>query len=271
MKKVQIIILIAALLCFIGSAAYLGKYFWDRHVSAQNMNSVRELLSDDEDINGPTASINDPDTASNESAVPETPARTAEGILKKYSRLHEANPDFAGWVTVDGTRIDYPVMYVAGDNDTYLHHNFDRAYDENGVPFLDGACSLNPDSDVLIVYGHHMNDNSMFASMTDYKDEAFYKKHPYIKFDTIWQEGTWEITNVILARALYDNEEGFRYYGTINFLDEADFNEYMYNINILSLYNTGVTPKYGDQLLILSTCEYSQENGRMALIARKIR
>ncbi len=263
MKKVQIIILIAALLCFLGSSAYLGKYFWDRHVSAENMNSVRELLTDDEE----EAAV----VSSDASTVSETDARTADGILKKYSKLHEANPDFVGWVTVDGTKIDYPVMYVEGDNDTYLHTNFDGEYDENGVPFVDGACHLNPDSDVLIVYGHHMNDNSMFASMTDYKDQDFYNAHPYIQFDTIWEKGTWEITNVILGRALYENEDGFRYYGTIDFADEIAFDEYMRNIDSLSLYDTGISPEYGDQLLILSTCEYSQENGRMALIARKIK
>lgn len=264
MKKVQIIILIAALLCFIGSAAYLGKYFWDRHVSAENMNSVRELLTDDEDSD-------EAEDEDDQMPTPKPAAKTPEGILKKYSKLHDANPDFVGWVTVDGTRIDYPVMYVEGDNDTYLHHNFDKAYDDNGVPFIDGGCHLNPDSDILILYGHHMNDNSMFASMTDYKDKKFYDKHPYIKFDTIWQEGTWEITNVILARALYDNEDGFRYYGIIDFTDKAQFDDYMKNINSLSLYDTGKAPEYGDQMIILSTCEYSQDNGRMALIAKRIR
>ena len=126
-------IFIIALICFLGSAGYLGKYFWERHVSAENMNDVKSLLVEETPISGETTAESD----SNE-------------ILPRYARLYEENPDFAGWIQIPDTTIDYPVMYVEGDNDAYLHSSFNKEYDAAGVPFIDGYCSLEPVSDNLI-------------------------------------------------------------------------------------------------------------------------
>lgn len=252
MKKMQIIIFIVALICFLGSAGYLGKYFWERHVSAKNMDDVKSLLVEE------TTNPDEPEESeSNE-------------ILPRYARLYEENPDFAGWIQIPDTTIDYPVMYVAGDNDTYLHSNFNKEYDAAGVPFIDGYCSLDPVSDNLIIYGHHMADNSMFQPLMNYKDRDFFESHKTIRFDTLRKEGTYTIVAVILSRALSEDEEGFRYYGQVSFGNEQEFNDYMSNIRQMTLYDTGETAVYGDKLITLSTCEYSQEDGRLAVIAKKI-
>lgn len=253
MKKVQTIIFILALICFIVSAGYLGKYFWERHVSSKNMDAVRSLLVE-EDINAKNSNGDD----------------GSADILLRYRRLHEKNKDFAGWIQIPDTTIDYPVMYVADDNDTYLYANFNKEYDAGGTPFIDGYCSLEPVSDNLIIYGHHMNDNSMFQPLMNYKDKDFYEKHSTFYFDMLKERGTYEIVAVILTRALAEDEEGFRYYGQLDFPDEETFNNYMDNIHRLQLYDTGKTAAYGDKLITLSTCEYSQEDGRLAVIARKL-
>lgn len=247
MKKMQIIIFILALICFLGSAGYLGKYFWERHVAAQNMEDVKSLLIEE--------------TGDSEEG---------DDVLLRYSQLHKENPDFAGWIQIPDTTIDYPVMYVKEDNDTYLHSNFKKEYDAGGVPFIDGYCSLDPVSDNLIIYGHHMNDNSMFQPLMNYKERDFFDSHKTINFDTLTEKGTYVIVAVVVTRALADDEEGFRYYGHLSFADEADFNDYMGNIQQLQLYDTGETAVYGDKLITLSTCEYSQEDGRLAVIAKKV-
>ena len=252
MKKMQIIIFIIALVCFLGSAGYLGKYFWERHISAENMNDVKSLLVEET-------------YASDE--VSET---TGNEIIPRYARLHEENPDFAGWIQIPDTTIDYPVMYVEGDNDTYLHSNFNKEYDAAGVPFIDGYCSMDPVSDNQIIYGHHMNDNSMFQPLMNYKDKDFFESHKTIYFDMLREKGTYTVVAVILSRALSEDEEGFRYYGHTSFADEADFNDYMNNIRQMALYDTGENAIYGDRLITLSTCEYSQDDGRLAVIAKKI-
>ena len=253
MKKMQVFIFIAALICFLGSGGYLAKYFWERHVSAKNMDTVKELLIDE-------AHEDEEETILDENN---------ESILVRYAKLKEENSDFSGWISVPGTTIDYPVMYVPGDNDTYLYANFKKEWDGGGTPFIDGACTLNPISDNLIIYGHHMNDNSMFQPLMNYKDKDFYEDHKIIKFDTTRAKGTYEVVAVIVTRALYVDEEGFRYYGHLNFNTEEEFNYYWENISAISLYETDSIPEYGDKLITLSTCEYSQDDGRLAVIAVK--
>lgn len=253
MKKMQIIIFILALICFLGSGGYLAKYFWERHVSAQNMDEVKSLLVEEADENDDETTLDE----------------NNESVLVRYSKLKEENPDFAGWISIPDTTIDYPVMYVAGDNDTYLYANFNKEWDGGGTPFIDGACSLEPISDNLIIYGHHMNDNSMFQPLMNYKDKDYYESHKIINFDTIRSKGTYEVVAVIVTRSLYVGEEGFRYYGHLDFSDEEDFNYYWENIQAMSLYQTDAVPEYGDKLITLSTCEYSQEDGRLAVIAVK--
>ena len=250
MKKMQIIIFVLALICFLGSAGYLGKYFLERHASKQNMDDVKSLLVQETGISETETDEND--------------------ILIKYSQLHKENPDFAGWIQIPDTTIDYPVMYVKDDNETYLYANFKKEYDAGGTPFIDGYCSLDPVSDCLIIYGHHMNDHSMFQPLMNYKEKDFYNSHKTIRFDTLKETGTYTVISVISTRALSEDEEGFRYYGHIYFTDETDFNDYMNNIRQIQLYDTGETAAFGDKLIILSTCEYSQEDGRLAVIAKKV-
>ena len=254
MKKVQIFIFIIALICFLGSAGYLGKYFWERHVSAENMNDIKSLLVEE---------------TGNSDTKDETGSDNSE-VLQRYARLHEENPDLAGWIQIPDTTIDYPVMYIKEDNDTYLHSNFNREYDAAGVPFIDGYCSMEPLSENLVIYGHHMNDNSMFQPLMNYKEKDFFESHKTIYFDTLHEKGTYTVVAVILSRALAEEEDGFRYYSHFDFADEAEFNDYMNNIRQMTLYDTGETVAYGDRLITLSTCEYSQEDGRMAVIAKKI-
>ncbi|MEE1243438.1 MAG: class B sortase [Frisingicoccus sp.] len=143
----QMFIFIIALICFLGSGGYLAKYFWERHVSSKNMDDIKSLL-----VENDTIQINEARDESTDNT----------NILLRYSQLHEINPDFAGWIEIPGTTIDYPVMYVEGDNDTYLHANFKKEWDGGGTPFIDGRCSMDPRSTNLIIYGHNMNDKSMF-------------------------------------------------------------------------------------------------------------
>jgi len=254
LKKMQMFIFIIALICFLGSGGYLAKYFYERHVSAQNMNEVKSLL------------IEEADDENNEETILD---ENNESILVKYAKLKEENPDFAGWISIPDTTIDYPVMYVSGDNDTYLYANFKKEWDGGGTPFIEGACSIEPVSDNLIIYGHHMNDNSMFQPLMNYKDKDFYEDHKIIKFDTIRSKGTYEVVAVIVTRALYVDEEGFRYYGHLNFNTEEEFDYYWENIQAMALYETDAVPEFGDKLITLSTCEYSQDDGRLAVIAVK--
>ena len=90
--------------------------------------------------------------------------------------ISEINSDVIGWIKIDGTNIDYPVMQ---NGDFYLHKNIYKNYSSHGTPYLAEYCNLKS-SDNLIIYGHHMNDNTMFSQLEKYKNYSFYQNHKYM-------------------------------------------------------------------------------------------
>ena len=184
---------------------------------------------------------------------------------QKYLPIYEQNDDFIAWIKIDGTKIDYPVMQTINDPNFYLKHAFDKSYSDYGVPYIQENCLID-NCDNIVVYGHNMNNGSMFADLCKYEDEEFYKEHKYIQFDTLLDYGRYEIVAVFKTVAYSD--EGFKYFNFVNAEDEADFNEYIETCKSLQLYDTGVGAEYGDILLTLSTCEYSQTDGRIVVVAK---
>lgn len=185
--------------------------------------------------------------------------------LEKISKI---NTDVIGWVKIHGTNINYPIMQ---NENYYLHRNIYKKYSSHGTPYLAEYCNLRT-SNNLIIYGHHMNDNSMFAELVNYKNYNYYKKHKYIYFYTLIDgqtiKNTYEIVTAFKTIAYSDN--GFKYYNYTNFYNEQEFNFFIENCRNLEFYNIDVNLQYGDKLITLSTCEYSQKNGRMVIVAKKI-
>lgn len=190
-------------------------------------------------------------------------------ILDEYKTLYSLNKKLIGWVKIDDTYIDYPVLQTS-NNEYYLKHNFDQEEDKNGSIFLDKDCSILPRSTNLIVYGHHMRSGRMFGQLTKYSSEDFYKDHKYIQFDTIYEKGTYEIMYVFRSRIYEESEIVFKYYQFIDAASEIEFESYMREMADMSLYDTGVTAQYGDELLTLSTCDYYTDYGRFVVVAKKV-
>ena len=190
-------------------------------------------------------------------------------VLEDYKTLYSLNRNLIGWVKIDDTYIDYPVLQTT-NNDYYLDHNFDQEQDKNGSIFLDKDCSVLPRTTNLIIYGHHMRSGRMFGQLNKYSSESFYEDHKYIQFDTIYEKGTYEIMYVFRSRIYEESEIVFKYYQFINATSEIEFNSYMREMAAMSLYDTGVTAQYGDELLTLSTCDYYTDYGRFAVVAKRI-
>lgn len=190
-------------------------------------------------------------------------------LLAVYASLKEQNPDFFGWLTIENTRIDYPVMHTPEDPEYYIHRSFEKSYSGSGVPFMDGKSYAGCGN--YLIYGHHMNNGTMFASLSAYASISYWAEHPVIYFDTPEELGEYEVMAAFYSRVYYQDEEGvFRYYRYADLSDPAVFEEYVTQVKAAALYNTGVTAEYGDQLLTLSTCEYHTTNGRFVVVARKI-
>ena len=190
-------------------------------------------------------------------------------ILPEYQMLYEKNKKLIGWLKIDDTIIDYPVMQTS-NNEYYLDHNFNQEYDKNGSIFMDYNCSVYPRSTNLIIYGHHMKSGKMFGQLQKYAKESYYKEHKIIQFDTIYEKGTYEIMYVFRSQVFNENDMVFKYYQFINANSGVEFDSYMDEMKKISLYETGVNAKYGDSLITLSTCDNSQEDGRFVVVAKKI-
>ena len=174
------------------------------------------------------------------------------------------NNDLIGWIKIDNSNINYPVMQ---NGNYYLRKNFYKNYSKLGTPFLADYCNIRT-SDILTIFGHHINQGYMFADLVKYQNYNYYKNHKYIKFYTIENDETIEnIYEVCFVFKVKAND--YSYYSYTRFYDSDDFKEYVENCKNLSIYNIDTKFDYGDKFITLSTCEYSQDNGRIIVIGRR--
>lgn len=155
------------------------------------------------------------------------------------------------------------------NNEYYLTHNYEQKEDRNGSIFLDADCNVIDRSTNLIVYGHNMKSGKMFGELANYSSENFYKEHKKIQFDTIYEEGTYEVMYVFRGKIYMDNEVTFKYYQFIDATSEEEFNSNMKAMKEMAMYDTGVTAVYGDELLTLSTCD-TKTDVRFVVVAKRI-
>ena len=257
-KKKKIMIVGAALFAalFLISGIMLAWQYADGKQSADAFDAVADLIQPGETPQpGTVPGIGD----ATEEPDPELIA------LEKYGAIHEQNSDFVGWISIDGTNINYPVMQTIDKPNFYLKRGFEKQYSNYGVPYVQENCALGI-SDNVVIYGHHMNNGSMFADLCKYEREDFYQEHPTIRFDTLSSLGEYEIVAVFKTVAY--SEDGFKYYHFVDAESETAFDTFISQCKALALYDTGVDAEYGDKLLTLSTCEYSRTNGRMVVVAK---
>lgn len=187
-------------------------------------------------------------------------------ILPQYLAVSQQNPDFWGWLSIENTLINYPVMHTPQDPEKYLYADFQGNYSFPGTPFLDGQCSS--DSDNLMIYSHNMNNGTMFNGLLKYDSITYWQNHPTIRLDTLYEEREYEIMAAFYDRIYRENETAFRFYQLVDAQSEEEFDSFVGELKNKSLYDTGITAAYGDQLLMLITCSAHMENGRFVLVAR---
>lgn len=253
MKKwIWNIILVLCIAAFAGSGFYLLNYYLD----AKNAdNELQELIQLKEE--------------SETEETEEIKTGQDRKILKKYKKLYKKNSDIIGWIQVKGSKIDYPVMQTVKEPEFYLHRNYKKEQDVNGLPFLDAKCDVMDENNNLMVYGHHMKSGMMFAHLLDYEAKDFYNKHKTVFFDTLYEEREYEVVAAFYSQIYKENQDVFKYYSYPGKLTEKQFDTYVKNCKKLSVYDTGVTPEYGEQLLTMVTCAYQTEEGRFVVVARR--
>lgn len=189
--------------------------------------------------------------------------------MQKVINLKQENEDVIGWIQIDDTIIDYPILQTT-NNDYYLTHNYQKEKSKYGSIYVKSECNIQDNNSNVIIYGHNMKDEQMFNTLLKYEDKKFYNEHKEIKVTTEDEESKYLIVSVFKSRVFYQDEKNvFRYYNYTKFENEQEYNTFIENCKKIQSYDTGVSAKYGEQLITLITCEYSQENGRMVVVAKK--
>lgn len=273
MKKNVIlnILLVIFVLIFLVSGFFLVRYFLNSRKSQNDFNELANMVSEAQ-VQTQPQDADEPDAS--QPAAPEmvtvTNPRTGEEmeILKQYAEIFNLNSDLVGWMRLDGTKINYPVMQTPDEKDYYLHRNFDREYSTHGCFYVQENGDVFAPSDNLTIYGHNMKDGTMMHALHGYKKEDFWKEHPVIQFDTLFAHHEYEVFAAFVTTA--NKGEGFAYNHFVDAGNEAQFEQFVFKCKDLSFYDTGITPQYGDKLITLSTCDYTVSNGRMVVVARQI-
>ena len=270
-EKTRKIILFSCLFVAAASILYIVIY----NVTKMRSARTTDLLSTirDRAASETLAQTAEDDPGSSEVVIHYTDEEEAPEILPEYLDLYNKNKRLIGWLEIADINgeafLSYPVMQTE-DNEYYLTHGFDQNRDANGCIFMDCNCDAIKPSDNLILYGHHMRSGRMFGNLVKYEDESFYLTHRIIKFDTIYEHGEYEVMFAFRTSLKYENDISFKYYQFIDANGAEEFNSYMNEMAAMSLYDTGVTAVWGDHLLTLSTCDYEEDNGRFAVVARRI-
>lgn len=243
------ILLVICLIVFCGSGYYLADYFLKAWNAQKEFSALQELRTGEKDI------LTDKGT-----------------IIGKYAGLYRSNPDIIGWVQMDDTRIDYPVMQTQSDPEYYLHRNFKKEYSESGTPFMDANSDIFVPTCNWLVYGHHMRSGIMFHDLVKYDSQDFYREHPTFKFDTIYKggQGTYQIIAACYSKIYNEDEDVFKYYQYAHITSREDFEAYVNGVKSISCYETGETAEYGDQLVTLSTCAYQTKEGRFFIVGKRV-
>lgn len=304
MKKGLFVLLIVLLLvAFLASALYLGNYFLEgQRAAARYDDLASQVQAAREESTEPSTQAIETEaqtetTAASESTVspygtpgeagnedeyytpdvieePDTAPKREElesgnDLLPWYMDLHGKNTDMVGWIRIENTKIDYPVMQTSKENaHYYLYRDFYKDQSVRGSIYAWEDCDIFKPSDNITLFGHNMKDGSMFAYLGEYYNKSTWENNPLIFFDTLTESHVYKIFAVFKTSGT-DNV-GFAYHQMSDAKDEADFNQFVATCKQLSFYDTGITPAYGDKLICLSTCEYTLDNGRFVVAAVQI-
>ena len=265
-KKIIYFLLLAVFVSvFIYCAIYIVNYMSDSQQVSDGYNQLSDYLDQYRDPNGDNVEVTLPSAITSGGANDNIEENK---ILEEYRDFYEANNDLIGWISFPDLDIDYPVMQTPGNPNYYLHRGFDGKYSSWGCIYAREVCDVFTPCDNVVLYGHHMKDGSMFAGLDAYKKKSYWEEHQTFSFDTLYEKHTYQIIAVFKTSA--NLGQGFSYHTFNTAESEEEFNAFMDQVHELQFYKTGLTAEYGDMLLTLSTCEYTLNNGRFVVIAKRI-
>ena len=193
---------------------------------------------------------------------------TAPPVQESFKTLLAANPDTVGFLEIEGM-LSLPVVQRPNDNDYYLDHSFEGAKAQEGTLFLDGMNRLVPEDDCLIVYGHNMKNRTMFGRLSAYADISHLRQYPVVHFDTLYENRSY-VAFAAFSASMKPGDS--HYFDVRNFIFDKDgFDNFVLKLKGRSVFSSPIEVLYGDHLLLLVTCDYSNREGRFILALRQLR
>lgn len=252
-EKIRKSVFLTALIALIVSASVVLNFFFGIQQNKNLYTSLETLKTEK-----PSADIEYPD-----------------GYLEQFGLLYNKNEDIVGWIEIEDSQINYPVVQT-DDNDFYLTHNFNKKKERHGTPFMDYRNSFDQLNFNTVLHGHNMkSDDQMFSDLEKYYKGSnaitYYRQHPLISFDTVYEEMDWKIFAVFTCSVDSKDKNYFDYYNVLNLTTNEMFEEFISGVRARSIFNIPVDVKATDNILTLSTCYYEYENQRLVVMARKVR
>ena len=284
---ISIIAIAACLVLFVASTVGIVFTIVNRNKDIKNSQSemdrlrnLKELAETEDSLSGGAESIWDELLDGKKSQN----SKDISGVMDKYKDIYNENNDFIGWLTIDETVIDYPVMQTPDDEEYYLHRGFDKQYSENGCLIMDTDSNVgvgtkdsgynggkDKPSTNLIIHGHTMKNGDMFGDLDLYEKKDYADAHKIIKFDSLYESREYEVIAVFYSQVYYTTDECFKYYKFFEATNEEEFDDWYTNIKDLALFDTGVEAEFGDEFITLSCCAYHVEDGRFVVVGKRIK
>ena len=267
-KEIHVIIYILLSILIILSLIYIINFFSLKQEAKEQSKLLNAIdIYETESTKEVIQNISEDEEEAIEENIEEQKNETERMLQVK--ELQQQNADIIGWIEIENTNINYPVLQGT-DNSYYMTHNYKKEKSKNGSIFLNADYNWNIPSNNLLIYGHNLGNGMMFQELLKYEKESFYQEHPVIRFTTVEEDAEYEIISAFKSRVYYKSEKNvFRYYFFLNSESEEEYNQFVKNAKNASLYSIDATANYGDQLITLSTCSYYVEDGRFAVVGRK--
>lgn len=272
-KGIFIVVVVLLLIAFGVSSFMVGSYLLEGKEQKDRYNELAQIAANGRETQ---SAMETEEVPGDTQGAAEQPSETEDDIptestmIPGYAEIYEGNNDTVGWLRIEGTNLDYPVMQTPGNPNYYLYRDYDKKSSKRGSLYAWEAADINEPSDNITIFGHNMADGSMFSTLNSYVDKSFWEENSLIFFDTLNEYHTYKIYAVFKTSA--NIGEGYAYHKFVDAGNRDEFNTFVNTVKNLSFYDTGITPVYGDKMIALSTCEYTDpgDNGRLVVCAVRI-
>lgn len=251
------------ILVFLVSAVMVVRYMVGSRRAAQEYDELAGML---ESVQNEQKEENN--SSGDSSTGGSSQGQENSGILPEYAPFYEMNSDMVGWISIPDTVINYPVMQTPEQPNYYLKRSFYKKESDWGAIYAREECNVFAPSDNVVLYGHRMNDGSMFASLYNFASKAYWEDHQTFTFDTLYERHTYRVWAVFKTSAVVG--QGLSYHTFNDAQNMAEFDQFVEDVREIDFYDTGIVPTYGDKLLTLSTCEYTLTQGRLVVCAVRV-